>query len=436
MLNAIATTYERLGPEHVLTFAGAEEAMFWALQELVGPGDHAVVTVPNYQSMESVTIATGAEVDGLVLSPDDGWALDLDALTALLRPNTRLVCVNFPNNPTGALPSPETFIRLVALCDGHGIRLFSDEVYRGLELDRAAMLPQAAELSDTAISLNVMSKSYGLPGLRIGWLATRDRPLLERLERRKHYTTIANSAPSEFLATIALGAGGQIQARNRAIIAANVPLLDAFFARHADRFDWTPPQGGCVCFPELRGADDAGPFCRQLVQRAGVILLPARLYASALGDVPRHHFRIGVGRHGTAEALAAFEQFLAPRVEAHAAPTRSPRDRARPGRRSRSPAPPSARSSTTRSARAPRASTPRDRSSPSTRAGVAVAARIASIGRTPAATSVATARSIVSTLPASVSGRSASTARPHGRAPRARRGDARRPAARSPRSRR
>jgi aspartate/methionine/tyrosine aminotransferase len=308
---AVAAIYERLGPEHVLTFAGAEEAMFWALQELVGPGDHAVVTVPNYQSMESVTIASGADVDGLVLSPSDGWALDLDALTKLLRPSTRLVCVNFPNNPTGALPSRETFIRLVQLCDERGIRLFSDEVYRGLELDRATMLPQAAELSDTAISLNVMSKSYGLPGLRIGWLATRDRPLLERLERCKHYTTIANSAPSEFLATIALAAGDRIQARNRAIIAANVTLLDAFFERHANRFDWSPPQGGCVCFPRLRGGQAAGPFCRQLVQRAGVILLPAEIYSSPLGDVPREHFRIGVGRHGTAEALAAFDEFLA-----------------------------------------------------------------------------------------------------------------------------
>jgi aspartate/methionine/tyrosine aminotransferase len=311
LLDAVARTYDRLGPEHVLTFAGAEEAMFWALQELVGPGDHAVVTVPNYQSMESVTIATGADVDGLVLSPGDGWALDLDALTKLLRPTTRLVCVNFPNNPTGALPSRETFARLAQLCDGHGIRLFSDEVYRGLELDRDTMLPQAAELSDRAISLNVMSKSYGLPGLRIGWLATQDRALLERLERRKHYTAIANSAPSEFLATIALAAGDRIQARNRAIIAANVPLLDAFFERHADRFEWSPPQGGCVCFPRLLGGEDAGPFCRQLVQRAGVILLPAEVYASALGEVPREHFRIGVGRHGTVAALTAFEEFLA-----------------------------------------------------------------------------------------------------------------------------
>jgi aspartate/methionine/tyrosine aminotransferase len=308
---AIAETYSGLEPEHVLTFAGAEEAMFWALQELVGPGDHAVVTVPNYQSMESLTIATGADVDGLPLAPADGWALDLDALTALLRPTTRLVCVNFPNNPTGALPDRATFERLAALCDERGIRLFSDEVYRGLELDRATMLPQAAELSERAVSLNVMSKSYGLPGLRIGWLATRDRALLERLERRKHYTSIANAAPSEQLATIALRAGDRIQQRNREIIAGNVPRLDAFFQRHVDRFEWAPPQGGCVCFPRLTGGQDAQPFCEQLVQQAGVILLPASVYRSQLAEVPPEHFRIGVGRHGMADALAAFDGFLA-----------------------------------------------------------------------------------------------------------------------------
>ena len=310
LLEAIADTYEGLGPEHVLTFAGAEEAMFWALQELVGPGEHAVVTVPNYQSMESLTIATGADVDGLVLRAEDGWALDLATLAALLRPTTTLVCVNFPNNPTGALPDPATFRSLVQLCDERGIRLFSDEVYRGLELDRGAMLPQAAELAATAISLNVMSKSYGLPGLRIGWLATRDRALLARLERRKHYTSIVNAAPSEHLATIALRNGERIQERNRAIVAANVPLLDAFFGARAERFEWAPPQGGCVCFPRLIGDEDTGPFCRALVREAGVLLLPAEVYASRLGEVPRDRFRIGVGRHGLTDALDAFDGFL------------------------------------------------------------------------------------------------------------------------------
>ena len=310
LLEAIAATYDAVSPEHVLAFAGAEEALFWGLQELLEPGDHAVVTVPNYQSMESLAVATGAAVEGLVLRPEDGWALDLDALERLLRPETRVVAVNFPNNPTGALPDRETFTRLVSLCDERGIRLFSDEVYRGLELDPSRTLPQAADLSERALSLNVMSKAYGLPGLRIGWLACRDRALLERLERRKHYTTICNAVPSEALAAIALRAGEEIRARNRAIVAANVPVFEAFFAARPDVLEWEPPAGGCVCFPRLVTGEPSASFCRRLVEQAGVILLPADVFDSELGDVPADRFRVGTGRRDPEPGLAALDGFL------------------------------------------------------------------------------------------------------------------------------
>lgn len=307
---AIAGTYETLEPDDVLVFAGAEEAMFWALAELVGPGDHAVVTVPNYQSMESVPGTTGADVSGLVLRPEDGWSLDLDALAALLRPTTKLIAVNFPNNPTGALPDRDTWERLVALCDERGIRLFSDEVYRGLEPAGTAALPQAADRSDTALSLGVMSKAYGLPGLRIGWLACRDRAVLARLERRKHYTSICSAGPSELIATHALRKRDAITARNRAIIDTNLPRFDAFFAAHAALFEWAHPRAGCVCFPRYRGADGVEAFCHDLVEQAGVVLLPASIYASALGDVPPDRFRIGVGRADPEPALEALGGFL------------------------------------------------------------------------------------------------------------------------------
>jgi aspartate/methionine/tyrosine aminotransferase len=310
LLEAVAATYDHVEPEHVLTFAGAEEAMFWALQEFAGPADHAVVTVPNYQSMETLTLATGADVDGLPLRPEDGWALDLDALIALLRPTTRLVAVNFPNNPTGAVPDADAFARLVALCDERGIRLFSDEVYRGLERDPADTLPQAADLSATAVSLGVMSKAYGLPGLRIGWIACRDRPLLERLERRKHYTSICNAAPSEHLAALALRVGDRIRQRNRAIIAANLPVFADFFARWPEHLEWDAPRGGCVSFPRLTTGESASTFCRRLVERAGVVLLPADIYASSLAPVPPDRFRIGVGRRDPEPALSALDQFL------------------------------------------------------------------------------------------------------------------------------
>jgi len=306
---AVAGTYDNVDAGHVLAFAGAQEAMFWAMQELAGPGDHAVVTVPCYQSMETVTLATGADVSALLMRRENGWALDLDELRGLLRPNTTLVAVNYPNNPTGYVPDQATFRSLVQLCDERGIRLFCDEVYRGIEVDRACTLPQAADLSKTALSLNVASKSYGLPGLRIGWLACRDRALLERLEKRKHYTSICNPGPSEYLAAMALRNRGRIWERNRGIVAANRPLWEAFFARRPDLFDWEPPVGGCVCFPRYKGGD-VDDFARRLVMEEGVVVLPATVYYSELADAPTDHFRVGLGRLGLEEGLAAFDRFL------------------------------------------------------------------------------------------------------------------------------
>jgi aspartate/methionine/tyrosine aminotransferase len=307
---AIAGTYATCGPEDVLAFAGAEEAMFWALQLLAEAGEHVVVTVPNYQALETVPRAAGIEVTGVLLDERDGWRLHLDEVEAALRPTTRVVAVNFPNNPTGAVPDAATFAALVELCEERGIRLFSDEVYRGLELDPARTLPQAADLSPTALSMNVLSKSYGLPGLRIGWLACRDHAVLERLERHKHYTSICNAGPSELLGAIALGAGAQVQARNRAIIAENLPQFDAFFARHAERFEWAPPQGGCVAFPRYLGAEGVEEMCRELLDRHGVFLLPASIYRSDLAPVPEDRFRIGVGRRDPGPALEAFDAYL------------------------------------------------------------------------------------------------------------------------------
>jgi aspartate/methionine/tyrosine aminotransferase len=307
----IAATYDNVEPADVLCFAGAEEAIYLAMQVLLNPGDHAVVLTPNYQAAETLPLAL-TEVTGVALREDDNWALDVDAVEAALRPNTRLVSVNFPNNPTGAVPDVAAWQRLVALCEERGITLFSDEVYRGLELDRPP-LPQAADLSPTALSLNVMSKAYGLPGLRIGWLACGDRSLLDRLERAKHYTSICNSAPSEVLALIGLRARDRLLDRNRGIVAANLPLFEEFFAHRPDLFEWERPQGGCVCFPRYLGADGVEAMCADLVREVGVSLLPSSIYRSDLTATPTDRFRVGVGRIGPQEALQRWGDWLATR---------------------------------------------------------------------------------------------------------------------------
>lgn len=305
----IAQTYERVDAADVICFAGAEEALYLAMKVLLDAGDHAVVVTPNYQAAESVPLSL-CEVSGVALDPGNDWALDLDQIKAAIRPNTRVVSVNFPNNPTGKIISAADFTKLARMCDEHGIHLFSDEVYRGLERDPAWTLPQAADLSERALSLNVTSKSLGLPGLRIGWIACRDRALLTRLERAKHYTTICNSAPSEVLARIALKTRTTILDRNRALIARNLPVFDAFFAEFADIFEWRPPDGGCVAYPHYLGPEGVEEFCARLVEEAGVLLIPASIYHSELTPTPTDRFRIGIGRANSEEGLAAFAQWM------------------------------------------------------------------------------------------------------------------------------
>ena len=306
---AIAATYDGLSARDILCFAGAEEGIYAAMRVMLSPEDHAIVSVPNYQAAETVPLGLCA-VTGVPLLENDHWRLDLDAVRAAIRPNTKLISVNLPNNPTGALMPQEDFAALVVLCREHDLYLFSDEVYRLLESDDKKRLPQAAEAYEKGVSLNVMSKAYGLPGLRIGWIASRDTALLQKLERYKHYLSICNSAPSERLAVMALSVRDRILTRNRSLIAENLEKMDAFFAEYPDLFDWKRPDGGCVAYPRYNGRDGVEQFCHDLVEQAGVLLLPASVYHSELMETPAGRFRIGFGRKGIDAGLAAMRDFL------------------------------------------------------------------------------------------------------------------------------
>jgi aspartate/methionine/tyrosine aminotransferase len=306
---AIARTYESVGPEHLLCFAGAEEGVYVAMRVLLDAADHVIVITPNYQAAETVPLSI-CEVSGVPLDIDRNWDLDLDLVRAALRPNTKLISINFPNNPTGKILPRATFDALIALCRSRGMWLFSDEVYRLIERDPARRLPQAVDAYERGISLNVMSKAYGLAGLRIGWLACKDRALLVRFERYKHFLSICNAAPSEVLARIALKAAEQLLARNRAVIADNLKVLNAFFADYRQLFEWREPEGGCIGFIRYTGADGVEAFTRRLVEEAGVLFLPSSIYRSELGPVPENCLRVGFGRSHVPEGVAVLRAWL------------------------------------------------------------------------------------------------------------------------------
>jgi aspartate/methionine/tyrosine aminotransferase len=305
----IAALYPGLEADDVLVFAGAQEAIFAFAHAALGDDDHAVVVTPDYESLHEVARAAGARLSAVELEHGSAWALDLDEVRGALRPDTRAIVVNFPHNPTGAHIDRATLDGLVEIAEEAGAHLFSDEVYRWLEHPSAALLPGAAELSPGALSLGVMSKTFALPGLRIGWLACRDRDLLDAIAKIRDYTTICSAAPSEILALVALRRRAEVVARSRAIVEANLPLLDAFFARWEGVFEWVRPRGAAIGFPRLLGEAAIDDFARDLVSEEGVLLLPGSLYGH-----PGNHFRIGFGRRNMPEALARLERFARDRL--------------------------------------------------------------------------------------------------------------------------
>ena len=301
----IASLYETLEPDDVLTFAGAEEAIFCLMNVIPGPGDHVIVTWPGYQSLYEVARAAGAEVTLHELRETHDWGIDVDLLRSQVTPATTLIVVNLPHNPTGMLADRSTFDAVVEIAEAAGAHLLVDEVYRGLELDGVEPLPTGADAASRGISLGVMSKSFALAGLRIGWLATKDRELIDRLARFKDYTTICSSAPSEILSIMALRARDRVLARSRGIVAANLERLDAFFDDWADRFTWVRPRAGSIGYPRLTvpgvRLDD---WAAELVEAEGVLLLPG----SQFGD-PGNHFRLGFGRTDLPVAVDRLEAF-------------------------------------------------------------------------------------------------------------------------------
>ena len=300
----ISGIYKGIKPDDVLVTAATEEGIFVLYHALLSPADHVIVETPCYESALEVARSTGAQVSEWPRRYEDGWAHDLAALKKLIQPNTRIIYINTPHNPTGLLISASTFQQVMKLAASRGIIVFCDEVYRELEHDPASRLPAACELYDRAVSLGSMSKTYGLPGLRLGWLVSKDAEILHRCLEFKYYTTICSSAPSEFLAALALRHREVLVKRNREIVLRNLPLLDAFLRQRSNLFEWVKPNASPIGFVRYKPASNVFAFCENLVRDAGVLLLPGSVY-----DQP-HHIRFGYGRKNMPEALAQLGAYL------------------------------------------------------------------------------------------------------------------------------
>lgn len=301
----VSSLFKTMSDNEVLMHCGAQEAIFDYMNVVLKKDDHVICMTPAYQSLYEVALSSGCEVSFWnQRHTPNGWSVDFDALESMIKPNTKVIVVNTPNNPTGYTFTEEEIKTLCDIADRHGTYIFSDEVYKGLDPD-GVKKPWIADVYDRCISLGVMSKAYGLPGLRVGWVATHNRELLDSMTKFKHYLSICNSAPSETLASVALKHGEKILARNREIIKENLSIADKFFSRCGGLFVNNPPQSGPVAFHRMNIDSPIEEFCDILVQKAGVLLLPASIYESS-----EPFFRMGYGRKSFGQNLIKFEEFL------------------------------------------------------------------------------------------------------------------------------
>jgi len=300
----ICNIYTSMSPEHILVHTGAGEAIYLFMHAALTAADHVIVHTPGYQSLSEVAKGIGCQVSPWTAREEDNWALDLGQLPKLVRRNTKAIIINTPHNPTGYLMSRADFDELNRFAQENNLLLFSDEVYRESEYDISTRLPAACDYGEHAVSLGVTSKTYGLAGLRIGWIATKNKKVYDNMASLKDYTTICNSAPSEFLAEVAMRQRQKLIDKSLGIIKNNLTVIDKLFTSHSSLFSWVRPQAGSMGFPKLLKGD-VEEFCDILVKKAGIMLLPGTMY-----DDSRNHFRLGLGRKNLPLAVEKLEEYL------------------------------------------------------------------------------------------------------------------------------
>ncbi|MBI9051162.1 MAG: aminotransferase class I/II-fold pyridoxal phosphate-dependent enzyme [Anaerolineaceae bacterium] len=300
----IADMTADVSAEDVVFLSSPEEGIFIAMHALLDKGDHVIVVSPVYESLLNLAEHITHNISLWPFRLKDGvWWLDEEELYRLATPQTRLLIINFPHNPTGYLPDEAMFKRLLHWAANKGITIFCDEMYRGLELGERKTLPSAVELNPDVIVLSGLSKTYGLPGLRSGWLIVKNPVLRDEVLNWKMYTSICATRPGEALSLAALACRETLAQRNRDLIQQNIAGAKPFFERWQNIFEWIPTQAGSVALIGIKQFS-AQVFCETLAQ-AGILLLP-----STYMNYSDTHIRFGFGRKSFLENLKALDAHL------------------------------------------------------------------------------------------------------------------------------
>jgi aspartate/methionine/tyrosine aminotransferase len=285
-----AGVYENTTPDDILVTTGAIEANYLLINTLLEAGDHVVAIYPAYQQLYAVAEAIGCDVSRWELLPENEFRYDLDELRRLVRPDTKMIIVNTPHNPTGAMLSPEELDEVYDLAGSVGAWLLCDEAYRWLDLPgQPPMAPPIRNKGGHGISVGTMSKPFGLPGLRIGWIAGPEE-VVRQCWASRDYVSLSPARLSDYLAQIAINNRDTIVARNQAIAAENLAVAETWFAENADLVSWTAPRAGLLALLKYDLPIPSLSLSDRLAGEYSVMLAPG----SAFGY--EGHLRIGIGQ--------------------------------------------------------------------------------------------------------------------------------------------
>lgn len=300
----ICRLYKTLKPEEVVTTHGAAGANHHVFYSLVEPGDRVISIMPTYQQLYSIPESYGAEVRLLNLTPENGYLPALEQLRELAVPGTKLICINNPNNPTGALMSTELLREIVEIAKSVDAYVLCDEVYRHLTQEDV-WCESIVDLYEKGISVSSMSKVFSLAGLRLGWIATHDEAFRKAILSHRDYNHISCGMFDEALAAVALRHSDVILERNRGIVRENLSVLDAW-VQSEPRIHYQKPQAGTTALVYYDYAPDSYTFCTRMYHETGAFVTPGDCF-----EQPKS-MRIGYASdvQTLKDGLAAISAFL------------------------------------------------------------------------------------------------------------------------------
>lgn len=301
----LADLYENIDAEQLAVMNGGEEAIYVTMRALLEPGDEVVVHMPSYQSLSVIAKENRCRIIEYRPAFENSWEFDIKLLESKITDNTKMLVLNYPHNPTGACLGETDMTKIAELCRAHNLLLVSDEVYRFLSVDENCVTSSFADLYDKTVAIGSFSKTFAAPGLRLGWIATGNQEIMEKLLLYRHFASTCTNLPCQLIADELLNRKNEIIRRNNSIVRANAKLLEQFLKKHQDFFSYVMPKGATMAYIKLKNGQSAMKFCMELLEHTGVLIVPSSVLENS-----DEYLRIGLGRRSFPDCIRLVDDYL------------------------------------------------------------------------------------------------------------------------------